>query len=40
MGLPTQSQKDKFWHDVVLVVKDVVSARQLAALRAEFQNWV
>ena len=40
MGLLTQAQKDKFWHDGVLVVKDAVSARQLAALRAEFQNWV
>ena len=40
MGLLTQAQKDKFWHDGVLVVKDAVSPRQLAALRAEFQNWV
>ena len=40
MGLLTQAQKDKFWHDGVLVVEDAVSARQLAALRAEFQNWV
>ena len=40
MGLLTQAQKDRFWHDGVLVVEDAVSARQLAALRAEFQNWV
>ncbi|MDB2469675.1 phytanoyl-CoA dioxygenase family protein [Alphaproteobacteria bacterium] len=40
MGLLTQAQKDRFWHDGVLVVEDAVSAGQLAALRAEFQNWV
>ena len=40
MGLLTKAQKDRFWHDGVLVVEDAVSAGQLAALRAEFQNWV
>ena len=40
MGLLTQTQKDRFWRDGVLVVEDAVSASQLAALRAEFQNWV
>ena len=40
MGLLTQTKKEKFWHDGVLVVEDAVSACQLAALRAEFQNWV
>ena len=40
MGLLTPAQKDKFWHDGVLMVEDAISALQLAALRAEFQNWV
>jgi len=40
MRLLTQAQKDSFWHDGVLVVDNAVSTSQLAALRAEFQNWV
>ena len=34
MGLLTQAQKDRFWHDGVLVVEDAVSAGQLAAARS------
>jgi hypothetical protein len=40
MGLLTQAQKDGLGLDGVLVVEDAVLARQLATLRAEFQNWV
>jgi len=40
MGLLTQAQKDSFWQDGVLIVDNAVSARQLTALRTEFQSWV
>ena len=36
----TQEQYDAFWRDGVLVVEDAVTAEQLAALRATFDDWV
>jgi phytanoyl-CoA hydroxylase len=36
----SQDQKDAFWRDGVLVVRDAVTPEELAALRAEFDEWV
>lgn len=36
----TQEQYDAFWRDGVLTVPNAVSAEQLAALRAQFSDWV
>ena len=40
MGLLSQSQKDAFWNDGVLVVEDAVSDAQLEQLRSVFTGWV
>ena len=40
MGLLSQSQKDAFWNDGVLVVEDAVSDTQLEKLRSVFTGWV
>ena len=40
MGLLSQSQKDAFWKDGVLVVEDAVSDAQLEQLRTVFTGWV
>ena len=40
MGLLSQSQKDAFWNDGVLVVEDAVSDTQLEQLRSVFTGWV
>ena len=40
MGLLSQSQKDAFWKDGVLVVEDAVSDTQLEQLRSVFTGWV
>ena len=40
MGLLSQSQKDAFWKDGVLVVEDAVSDAQLEQLRSVFSGWV
>ena len=40
MAILTEAQKDQFWRDGVLVVKDAVTAEQLADLRAVFHGWV
>lgn len=36
----TQSQKDQFWRDGVLIVEDAVSDAELAKLREVFAGWV
>ena len=36
----TQSQKDQFWRDGVLIVEDAVSDAELANLREVFAKWV
>ena len=36
----TQSQKDQFWRDGVLIVEDAVSDTELANLREVFAGWV
>ena len=40
MGLLSQSQKDAFWNDGVLVVEGAVSDTQLEQLRSVFTGWV
>ena len=40
MSALTQTQKEKFWRDGVLVVKDAVTSEQLENLRAVFEQWV
>ena len=40
MGALTKEQQDKFWADGVLVVKDAVSATDLAELRMVFEGWL
>ena len=40
MGLLSQSQKDAFWKDGVLVVEDAVSDARLEQLRSVFTGWV
>lgn len=40
MRVLSQEQKQQFWRDGVLTVNDAVSASQLAALRAQFADWV
>ena len=36
----TQSQKDQFWRDGVLIVEDAVSNAELSSLRKVFAGWV
>ena len=36
----TESQKDQFWRDGVLVIEDAVTADELARLRGVFADWV
>ena len=40
MGMLSQSQKDAFWNDGVLVVEDAVSDTQLEQLKSVFTGWV
>lgn len=36
----SQAQKDTFWRDGFLMVKDAVTPAELAALRAQFNDWL
>lgn len=40
MAVLTQTQKDQFWRDGVLVVEDAVSPQELTKLREVFAGWV
>ncbi|UCF76928.1 MAG: phytanoyl-CoA dioxygenase family protein [Betaproteobacteria bacterium] len=40
MGFLTQEQKDRFWRDGVLVVKNAVDPEDIARLREVFAGWV
>jgi len=40
MAILTQDQKEQFWRDGVLVVKNAVTAEELEAMRATFADWV
>ncbi|MDJ0958616.1 MAG: phytanoyl-CoA dioxygenase family protein [Arenicellales bacterium] len=40
MSTLTQQQRDQFWNDGVLTVKDAVTPELLFALRAQFAQWV
>lgn len=40
MSILDQQQKEQFWRDGVLTVPQAVSADQLRALRAQFDDWV
>ena len=40
MAYLSESQKEQFWREGVLVVEDAVSNADLTALRTVFQEWV
>ena len=40
MTILTEEQKQAFWRDGVLVVRDAVTPTQLSALRKQFSDWV
>ena len=40
MCLLTKEQKDTFWRDGVLIMKNAISEEQLEAVRNEFVRWV
>ena len=35
-----QAQKERFWKDGCITVNDAVTAKQLAAMRVDFEEWV